>query len=222
MGSYTSVMNDTGSDMYIKYAANDLALTVAAVVTGALGVVAAVVSGGVLLLAADAVAIGVGLGVGAGTLSLAALVGGSIAISANKAGYHTVPPGGVYRSEKLTLSLVHQADVLVALQVDDNTLELYSGSFTVWTGPTAGSDKRYNLSDHLGSLDHQTAKVSNIGQDSCEPVDDSNTAKIVAGIRKMGLCSRRLTELDGARRSLSIKSSLLELGKRLKLDRLTT
>ncbi|KZV79032.1 hypothetical protein EXIGLDRAFT_707883 [Exidia glandulosa HHB12029] len=165
MGSYTSVMNDTGNDMYIKFAANDLGLNVLSVVTGALGIVAAVASGGVLLVAADTVAIGVGLGlsVGAGTLTLASLVGGSIAISANRAGYHTVPPGGVYRSEKLTLSLVHQADVLVATEVDDDVLDLYSGSFTVWTGPTADSDKRYKLSDYLNSLDHQQAWLSDIG-----------------------------------------------------------
>ncbi|KZV92833.1 hypothetical protein EXIGLDRAFT_836186 [Exidia glandulosa HHB12029] len=176
MGSYTSVMNDTDSDMYIKYAANDLGLAVLAVVTGAIGVVAAVASGGVLLIVADAVAIGVALGVGAGAMSLAALVGGSIAVSANKAGYHTVPPGGIYRSEKLTLSLVHQADVLLARKVDNDTLELYSGSFTVWTGPTADSDKRYNLSSHLKDLDRETAKISDIA--------DSKTVEIVEGYQK--------------------------------------
>ncbi|KAF7344203.1 hypothetical protein MVEN_01710800 [Mycena venus] len=156
MGSYTSVMNDTSSVLYIKYAANHVALDVAAVVTAVLGVVAVVVTAGAASVAfVPALAIielGLGGAVG-GTLTLAALVTGSIDLAAKKAGYHSVAPGNSYRSSKLTLSLVHQADVQVVQQINNSTINMWSGSFTVFTGATAGSTKTYKLSQQLSKLD---------------------------------------------------------------------
>ncbi|KAJ7790717.1 hypothetical protein B0H14DRAFT_3891054 [Mycena olivaceomarginata] len=142
-------MNDTTSTLYIKYAANHLALDVVAVVTAALGVIAAVVTGGILVLAISAPVILAALGVGGGVLSLAALVTGSIDLSAKEGGYHAVAPGGTYRSEKLTLSLIHQA------------------IFTVVTGPTAGSTKKYKMSQQLSHLDHQRVSIN----DNSNPLD---------------------------------------------------
>ncbi|KAJ7791429.1 hypothetical protein B0H14DRAFT_3890617 [Mycena olivaceomarginata] len=160
-------MNDTTSTLYIKYAANHLALDVVAVVTAALGVIAAVVTGGILVLAISAPVILAALGVGGGVLSLAALVTGSIDLSAKEGGYHAVAPGGTYRSEKLTLSLIHQADVKLTSVVDDITIDMWSGSFTVVTGPTAGSTKKYKMSQQLSHLDHQRVSIN----DNSNPLD---------------------------------------------------
>ncbi|KAJ7843798.1 hypothetical protein B0H14DRAFT_3868501 [Mycena olivaceomarginata] len=151
-------MNDTTSTLYIKYAANHLALDVVAVVTAALGVIAAVVTGGILVLAISAPVILAALGVGGGVLSLAALVKGAIMLS---------PPEGTYRSEKLTLSLIHQADVKLTSVVDDITIDMWSGSFTVVTGPTAGSTKKYKMSQQLSHLDHQRVSIN----DNSNPLD---------------------------------------------------
>jgi hypothetical protein len=52
-------------------------------------------------------------------------------------GYHAVPAGQSYKSEELSLSLVHQADVIMAQQVGTNIVIVYKGSFTVWSGTTA-------------------------------------------------------------------------------------
>jgi hypothetical protein len=96
MGSYTSVMNDTTSTLYIKYAANHLALDVVAVVTAALGVIAAVVTGGILVLAISAPVILAALGVGGGVLSLAALVWVVSAVS-NTQSDHSASQNWVHR-----------------------------------------------------------------------------------------------------------------------------
>ncbi|KAJ7201768.1 hypothetical protein B0H12DRAFT_1287486 [Mycena haematopus] len=169
MGSYTSVMNDTTSTLYIKYAANHVGLKVVAIITAVLGVIAAVVTGGIAFIAVSApvVAAGIGLGtagtvvgVGAGGLSLAALISAAIDISAKSGGYHAVPPGGTYRSEKLSLSLVHQADVKLTAKVNDTALNMWSGSFTVFSGPTADSTKNYFVSQQLSKLDSNLVMIS--------------------------------------------------------------
>jgi len=80
-------------------------------------------------------------------------------MTAEKEGYHLCSPGGRYRSEKLSLSLVHQANVIVYKKTGDNTIQLWSGAFTVWSGPTADSDKEYKLSDHLSDLDFKESTI---------------------------------------------------------------
>ena len=57
--------------------------------------------------------------------------------------------GSNYNLERLSLSLVHQANV-VAVKKSNSTLTVYSGSFTVWTGSTNNTTKTYYLSSHLG------------------------------------------------------------------------
>ncbi|KAK7051940.1 hypothetical protein R3P38DRAFT_1631485 [Favolaschia claudopus] len=160
MGSYTSVMNDTNSTLYIKYAANHLGLQVAAIVTAIAGVIAAVLTGGVIALQISTTLIAASLGASGGALSLAALVTGAIDLSTKDSGYHAVAPGGTYRSGKLTLSLIHQADVKLTAVVNSNTVNMWSGSFTVVTGATAGSTKKYFMSQQLSKLDFKQVVIS--------------------------------------------------------------
>lgn len=81
----------------------------------------------------------------------------AIELSAKNNGLHgPYGNGAKYNSEKLTLSLVHQANVVAVKKNTDGTLNVYSGSFTVWSGATDGSTKSYNLSDHLGELSYTT------------------------------------------------------------------
>lgn len=61
-----------------------------------------------------------------------------------------IAPGGSYKSDELSLSLVHQANVVVERTNSDGTMTIYSGDFTVWSGSTKNSTKTYNLSEHLG------------------------------------------------------------------------
>ncbi|KAF7351773.1 hypothetical protein MSAN_01610700 [Mycena sanguinolenta] len=168
MGSYTSVLNDTSSTLYIKYAPNHVALDVAAAVAGAIGVIASLASGGAFAVLIDVAVISTELGVGGAALSAAGFLLAAIDLASGNDGYHLVAPGGTYRSEKLTLSLVHQADVHLALIVDDNTMNLYSGSFTVFTGATAGSTKRYTISSQLSKLDKEVTTVTTTDSSSAD------------------------------------------------------
>ncbi|KAJ7201994.1 hypothetical protein B0H12DRAFT_520917 [Mycena haematopus] len=160
MGSYTSVLNDTSSTLYIKYAPNHAGLDVAAAVVGAIGVLAALASGNVFAVLIDVSAIAGALGVGGAALSGAGFLLAAIDLSSSNDGYHLVAPGGTYRSSKLTLSLIHQADVHLAAIVDANTMTLWSGSFTVVTGPTAGSTKTYRMSSQLSKLDQEQTSIT--------------------------------------------------------------
>lgn len=75
----------------------------------------------------------------------------AIELSARNNGLHGPYGNGTsYISEKLSLSLVHQANVVAVKNNGDGTLTVYSGSFTVWSGATDGSTKTYKLSSHLG------------------------------------------------------------------------
>ncbi|KAJ6506849.1 hypothetical protein C8R45DRAFT_1208823 [Mycena sanguinolenta] len=160
MGSYTSVLNDTSSTLYIKYAPNHVALDVAGAIAGVIGVIAALASGGAFAVLIDVAAISTQLGVGGAALSAAGFLLAAIDLSSGNDGYHLVAPGGTYRSSKLTLSLVHQADVHLAQIINDNTMNLYSGSFTVFSGATAGSTKRYTMSSQLSKLNLEVTTVT--------------------------------------------------------------
>lgn len=82
----------------------------------------------------------------------------AIELSARNNGLHG-PYGKDFKyvSEKLSLSLVHQANVVAVKKNGDGTLTVYSGSFTTWSGATDGSTKTYNLSDHLSMCTFQFA-----------------------------------------------------------------
>ncbi|KAJ7899779.1 hypothetical protein B0H13DRAFT_2336825 [Mycena leptocephala] len=160
MGSYTSVLNDTRSTLYIKYAPNHAGLDIAAAIVGAIGIIASVASGGLFDVLIDVASISYELGVAGAGLSAAGFLLASIDMSSSNDGYHLVAPGGTYRSSKLTLSLVHQADVHLAAIVDSTTINLWAGSFTVLTGATAGSTKTYKMSNQLSNLDFETTTVT--------------------------------------------------------------
>ncbi|KAJ6451266.1 hypothetical protein C8R45DRAFT_1113600 [Mycena sanguinolenta] len=162
-------MNDTAGDLYIKYGPNHVGLDVAAIVVGVLGVIGIALSGGILavFISAPLIAGAIGLGTVGGAITVAglglSLTGAFLAgvdVSAKDSGYHKVGPGGAYRSERLTLSLVHQADVKIYVPVDNQTVTAWSGAFTVFSGPTADSTKNYFMSQQLSKLDTQTIVIS--------------------------------------------------------------
>ena len=77
----------------------------------------------------------------------------AIELSAKEHGLHgPYGNGAKYVSEKLTLSLVHQANVVAVKKNGDGTMTVYSGSFTVWSGATDKSTKTYYLSHYLSKL----------------------------------------------------------------------
>ncbi|KAJ7021321.1 hypothetical protein C8F04DRAFT_1195643 [Mycena alexandri] len=161
--------------MFIVYSANNLGLAVAGVLTAIAGVILVTITGGIAAAAivpaiaaiANGIGTGITVGVGLAELGLAfyphhTLAAdsmhrrlGAAAVAAQTAGMHSVGPGGTYRSGKLSLSLIHQANVQAYRVVDNVTLLVWSGSFTVFTGPTAGSTKTYKLSDQLPKLDNK-------------------------------------------------------------------
>ncbi|KAJ7456049.1 hypothetical protein B0H11DRAFT_1925977 [Mycena galericulata] len=166
MGSYTSVMNDTSGTLYITYAPNVVALDVVEVVTAVLGVIAAVATGAVLVVGISSPIIIAMLGISGGSLSLAQLLTAAIDITAKNEGYHAVAPGNSYRSDKLTLSLIHQADVKLIEQVNSTAIDMWSGSFTVFTGATAGSTRRYLLSQELSKLNFKLVVIQDTSDDA--------------------------------------------------------
>ncbi|KAF7366213.1 hypothetical protein MVEN_00498500 [Mycena venus] len=157
MGSYTSTLNDTNNVLYIKYAANDAGLQVLNDFVQAIETIdwsedeAPAPTGPSKLAVAVAPA---QPAVTAGSF----MVG--VTTEAVGQGYHYVPAGQSYKSEELSLSLVHQADVIMAQQVATNIIIVYKGSFTVWSGATANSTKNYNMSSQLGGLQKQAFQIS--------------------------------------------------------------
>jgi hypothetical protein len=128
MGAYCSVRNDTNDIMYIKYGANSSAIVWAGI---AASIVAAIATAGI---ATPAVAGAVGA-TGAG-LTIASKV---IDDDLKRGGYSAIQPGGVYRSEKLTLSLFLQANIVLKGERGVRT-----GTLDCWTGPTDDSCNDYN------------------------------------------------------------------------------
>ncbi|KIJ42565.1 hypothetical protein M422DRAFT_48183 [Sphaerobolus stellatus SS14] len=152
MGSYTSVVNDTDCDLYIIYGANQVGLTIAQLATAVLGFIAAIPSD-----SAD-----MELVVALETMESALDFTGNVLVVTEKAIELSVKNHGLhgpygknskYVSGKLSLNLVHQANVIAVKKNGDGRLTVYSGSFTVWSGSTNNSTKTYNLSSHLRDLD---------------------------------------------------------------------
>lgn len=133
MGSYTSVMNDTEAEMFIKYAPNSEALTISGIVLGVFGLLP--------------VAPVVGAVVGVAGVAVATVGMKDVSTELKKRGLSKIPPGGKYISEKLSLSLVHQADIMLVQTLDDKRISIKRGSMTVWSGETNNSTKRYNVSE---------------------------------------------------------------------------
>lgn len=120
MGAYCSVHNDTDELMYIKYGPNMSALQWAGV---AAGIAAAIATAGA--------AVAVGLGVA------------NIALDneLKNHGYSAIRPGGTYTSDKLSLSLFLQANIV--LKRGDR---VRCGTLDCWTGSTDNSCNHYEAS----------------------------------------------------------------------------
>ncbi|KAJ7612736.1 hypothetical protein FB45DRAFT_1117309 [Roridomyces roridus] len=176
MGSYTSTLNDTSSTLYITYAANDQGLQVLDDFINGIetvdwsdddapeGTKAAVATATASTTsAASATTAATTTTSASGTTSdvtVASFIA-SVGSGALAQGYHAVSAGDSYVSDKLTLSLVHQADVILAEQINTtNMVMVYKGSFTVWSGATDGSTKTYTLSSQLGSLQSQAFEIA--------------------------------------------------------------
>lgn len=130
MGAYCSVYNDTKDDMYIKYGPNMDALQWAAI--GA-SIVAAIATAGVAgpLVGGAVAATGAGLSVASKQLDH----------ELRGHGYSCISPGGTYKSEKLTLSLPLQANIVLKGRTGAR-----NGTLAVWTGPTDGDCNQYRAS----------------------------------------------------------------------------
>lgn len=124
MGSYCSVLNDTGETIYVKLGPNMQAFAIAGFVASVIAI--AGTFGGATPLV---------LGVGAGTW------GGMAVSKLVEDGYTELAPGGKYTTSKWSLSLVMQASIM-KVRGDG----VYSGVMTVWTGVTDGSTMEYNAS----------------------------------------------------------------------------
>ncbi|KAJ7611326.1 hypothetical protein FB45DRAFT_941547 [Roridomyces roridus] len=182
MGSYTSTLNDTSSTVYITYAPNKVGLEILYDFINALASVdwsevGAEESLGTVPSDASKLAASATHEAASATHTTSAAHAASattapvtvdsfiasVAKSALSQGYHAVPAGNSYVSEKLTLSLVHQADVIMAQSITgvDNMVIVYKGSFTVWSGSKDGSTKHYNLSSQVGSLQKQVFEIIN-------------------------------------------------------------
>ena len=135
MGSYTSVHNDTKDIMMIKYGPHGQALAISGLSVGLLG--ALFTGGASLAISGAALAAGACTAAGAG-IGIAEFVR-----KCEENGMHRVEPDGWYKSEKLTLSLVHQANIVL---INPKTNRVRKGVLTVWSGPTDDSCNCYKAS----------------------------------------------------------------------------
>lgn len=133
MGSYCSVLNDYDEPIFIKYSAKSLALKTAGFILAAGAII------GTAGTAAPAIIAG-GL---ASTISTGMIFAGR-ALEANLRadGYTEIGPGGIYTSEKMTQSLLTQANIVRKKETGAEV-----GSMAVWTGVTADSTMEYKASD---------------------------------------------------------------------------
>jgi len=169
MGSYCSVHNNTDDIMYIIYGPNILALEISGLIVG---VVAIIASGGTLIPGLEAAAVTVFAGgavaTGLGALALGA-TGMALDKEMEKQGYRKRSPGEEYKSEKLPLSLVHQANIIRVTTIpeskpgaNDGQVVVKNGSMTVWTGSTNGSTRDYYLSNFNPSVSAQAMNSPSI------------------------------------------------------------
>lgn len=139
MGAYCSVYNDTNDVMYIKYGANMGALRWA----GIAAAIATAIAGGGAASAALAGAVASRAATAGAGLTLAGLeIAKEVLDSELKNdGYSAIKPGGTYKSDKLSCSLILQADIVLK-----GARGVRRGTLDVWTGPTDNSCNRYNAS----------------------------------------------------------------------------
>ncbi|TMW60131.1 hypothetical protein Poli38472_000173 [Pythium oligandrum] len=147
MGSYLSIVNDTGDRWQCKIGPDEAALKIAGIIIGIVGTLATVIgtAGGAAPLAASLAANGVVsvLGVSTGALatitagaasvsSVAGVIGGvsgfsmsvakGIATQLDKDKYHAIEAGKSYRWGKMSLSLWQQGTCVKTVNVDEKTV----------------------------------------------------------------------------------------------------
>ncbi|KAK1753675.1 hypothetical protein QBC47DRAFT_46825 [Echria macrotheca] len=138
MGAYCSVYNDTSDTMYIKYGANTGALQWASIAGSIAATIASLGAATPLIAASTGAAAGFTLGLTSAGLAIAK---SEFDKELRKEGYSAIQPGGTYTSEKLTLSLLMQANIVL---VGDRGSR--RGTMECWTGPGHNDCNRYNAS----------------------------------------------------------------------------
>jgi hypothetical protein len=138
MGAYCSVFNDTSDIMYIKYGPNTAALQWATVAASLAATLTTIGAATPLVAASTGVATGAALGI---TLTSLEVAKAALDKELKKHGYSAVHPGGTYTSEKLALSLLLQANIVL---VGDRGCR--TGTLGCWTGPTDNVCNEYNAS----------------------------------------------------------------------------
>jgi len=162
MGSTVSFLNDTDDIIMVKLSANTAVLSPIVTFVGILGTAAVtfMTAGAAAPLfmvgeiAISGAAAGAATGhVGSGVVVFAIKETVNIFQTALSNGYKrdgftTVLPGRVYKFRKQTLSL-NQRMWLIRLDERDNGTHLIirTADSSVWTGPTAGSDRQYRAND---------------------------------------------------------------------------
>lgn len=140
MGSYCSVCNNTNSTMYIKYGVNMEALGIAGFIVSIIGIP---FTGGQSLA----------LGIIGGGITISSFIFDNVDKKLKREGYSKINPGNVYKSEKVSLSLYFQANVVLVEKINDKKVKIKVGKINVWSGPTDNSCNEYNATD--GSYDEQ-------------------------------------------------------------------
>jgi len=152
MGSYCSVLNNQNDIIYIKYSANSDGLLWGGIVFALLSIelpfdsaIVDLVDEGIIT---QEVVNGVSVVIGLSSLGfdIPAFIDKATA-KMNTDGYTCIRQGQSYKSEKMSLSLVMQANCLKLVQSDSETIDIYNATQTVWTGPTNNSVNNYNSSD---------------------------------------------------------------------------
>ena len=77
---------------------------------------------------------------------IALLATAAIVREAGKHGFNRVGSGCQYKSDKLTLSLVCQINIIVIKEIDGRP-RVYRGKMTTWSGATDGATRYYKASD---------------------------------------------------------------------------
>eukprot|EP01115_Flamella_aegyptia_P008633 TRINITY_DN35_c0_g1_i1.p1 TRINITY_DN35_c0_g1~~TRINITY_DN35_c0_g1_i1.p1 ORF type:complete len:219 (-),score=19.15 TRINITY_DN35_c0_g1_i1:205-861(-) len=166
MGSTTSCLNNTGDDVYIKFTPFDFLLKLSTSIVSAIGVVGGEVASalGVILLIVNfpigVIAIISGQvvvflsGVGFASLSIDVVEIGS---ELEKKGWIKLKPNERHTTGKLSLSLIHQLNVIKNLkarevkdgngEVIEKIIEYDFSDMPVWTGATDNSNIEYDVSD---------------------------------------------------------------------------
>ncbi|KAJ3126357.1 hypothetical protein HK098_007621 [Nowakowskiella sp. JEL0407] len=134
MGSYCSVHNNTNGAMYIKYGPNTDALLIAELVAGFLA--AGFTGGASLAMAATALGI-----------TATELIDREVTKELAGKGFSRIDPDGTYTSDRLSLSLVVSAHIVLVEVLPNGSVQVKSGTMTCWSGPTDGSTNGYNATD---------------------------------------------------------------------------